>query len=168
MFSCWIPCCAIEQCTFHSSAVNCILQLFAFCIKTLYLIVLSSPMSYEIFGQGYYSNSYKQLLWVCGIQHTLWPFGALLTFLARYATSHNSCIPKTTWHYRLTKFPLGWWQRGTQSPPLQVPESCHPQPCDLGHSQITHNSMRVSSIHMQCNLHRHRSYSMTMHLEPQS
>jgi len=26
-------------------------------------------------------------------------------------------------------------------------------------SQITHNSMCVSSIHMQCNLHRHCSHS---------
>ena len=53
--------CAIEQCTFHSSAVNCILQLFAFCIKTLYLIVLSSPMSYEIFGQGYYNGGFPTI-----------------------------------------------------------------------------------------------------------
>ena len=36
-------------------------------------------------------------------------------------------------------------------------------------SQITHYSMCVSSIHLQCNLHRHCIVTaVTMHLEPQS
>ena len=48
--------CAIEQCTFHSSAVKYILQLLA-----LFLIVLSSPMSYEIFGQGYYNGGFPTI-----------------------------------------------------------------------------------------------------------
>ena len=62
--------CAREQCTFHSSAVNGILQLFCFVYKNAVLdCTMLSSISHEIFGQGYYTTSLQQSSYTCPSPH---------------------------------------------------------------------------------------------------